>query len=177
MLAKKSDKVRILDEIDNLSFKKQNREYQFAPYVLLRYSTLPFNFLEGLRPVDTLQRIEQIAALRCRASSVVDTICDSLYLLVQEIDEHDSGYRRKALQLKREIFAGKKSKLDLTLLNKIRDDLARYDSDTALSSWLKDMDSIETILASIEDGLMAEINGRIRVNLRKALIIRYFLER
>lgn len=142
-----------------------------APYLLLRFATLPYRLLEDLRPpAATSAIIEQLAAEQAMAAEA-DVLTDGLFLLVSRIAADDKHYRRKVLQLKREAHGGSATALDAATLQRIGADLATIQQDLALvlARWLAAQTRWQAACAAAQDHLQRELAQVLRPRLRAAL--------
>ena len=145
--------------------------YCLAPYTLLRFATLPFSALEALNPRQTsLAVLRQLAAEKAMAREA-PALTDALYAQVCRIPADDKHFRRKVLQLKREIHNGEPTKLDPVLLMRVREDLSGQPGELhlALARWVDAQAEFKVSQSSAQSLLDTELAEQLRPNMRAVL--------
>ncbi|MCG8463805.1 MAG: lantibiotic dehydratase family protein [Xanthomonadales bacterium] len=140
-----------------------------APFALLRFATLPYACLDELKPRQTLQRLARLTYLQGQMQEHKDTVVDCLFQHVSAIDADDKKYRRKVLQLKREVFSDQTSKLNEEWLAKILGDIQNPTQQQALLAWIQAQSEFRALLPQTEQGLQEELQTGLRPQLRAVL--------
>jgi len=142
-----------------------------APYTLLRFATLPFSALEALQPRQTSIAVSRQLAAEQGMAREVPVLTDALYALVGRTSPDDKHYRRKVLQLRREIHNCTPTNLDAALLARVGHDLAAQHGDLhlALARWVEAQAEFKTSQSSAQTLLDQELATQLRPNLRAAL--------
>lgn len=140
-----------------------------APFALLRFATLPYASLNALKPRQTLASLARLIQLQELMQQEKETVLSCLFQRVSDIDAGDKKYRRKVLQLKREVFSDQNSKLNAEWLSKIVEDVTDPKHQQALTSWVRAQTEFRELLPRAEQSLQDELQSQLRPQLRAVL--------
>ncbi|MEP7185016.1 MAG: hypothetical protein ABI767_04195 [Rhodanobacter sp.] len=144
-----------------------------ARFCLLRMAALPYAMLDALRLPQTERRVQQILAAEDDMEFLRPSLEDALYVLVPSLEATDARLRRAVLKLRRDVHNDRPTTVEEADIDAVA---VLLDPPTAaqLRQWKQIQRDLAQAKMALEPGMRAEVQERLRPNLRAPLKVPSF---
>lgn len=165
------EQMLVASSVDLLESTTRPGPAELAPYILLRFATLPYAALEHLRPPATSELVARQLRAESAMAAEAASLDPALFALVSRIEPGDKHYRRQVLQLKREVHNATCTALAGEIRGRIQEDFRAEGAEleASLVRWLTAQELLRKTQSELEPQLQDDIARVLRPALRAAL--------